>query len=82
MIGGLRSPTVASGNWQTISPSDSSQFVTSTRGVYVGGAGNLDVLSEGGQRVTFIGVLAGMYYPLCIKQVFTTTTATNLVGLF
>lgn len=51
--------------------------------LYVGGAGNLRVLTEGGDDVTFNGVLAGSYLPIQVYRVFATnTTATNIVAIW
>ncbi len=60
-----------------------------TKGIYVGGAGNLAVKDlgdfTGANRTTviFIGVLAGVVYPISTDQILATgTTATNLIALF
>lgn len=55
-----------------------------TRALYVGGAGNLAVtMGEDENNVTFVGVLAGMVYPLQVSKVLATgTTATNIVALY
>lgn len=55
-----------------------------TRALYVGGAGNLTVtMGEDENNVTFVGVLAGMVYPLQVSKVLATgTTATNIVALY
>ncbi len=48
--------------------------------IYVGGAGNLKVLTEGDDEVTFAGVIKGTILPVQVKKVFATgTTATNLL---
>lgn len=66
-----------------ITPSDSTDFDHTTRGIYVGGSGNLVVVDQGGTTCTFTGVLAGVVYPIRAKRVnSTSTTATNLVGLY
>jgi len=65
-----------------ITPSDSLALPRATRGLYVGGAGDLRVQMISGEVVTFTGVLAGAYYPLRVAQVMATgTTATALIGL-
>ncbi len=54
---------------------------TIARGIYVGGAGNLDVTFIGGSRVIFKNRPAGSYLLGFIKQVNTAgTTATDLIG--
>lgn len=54
-----------------------------TRGLFIGGAGNLSlVFADGGNAVTITGVLAGQIYPFQVKQVMDATTATNIVALY
>ena len=49
--------------------------------IYIGGGGNLVVVTEGGTTVTFTGVLIGTIIPIRVVKVkATSTTATNLVG--
>jgi hypothetical protein len=51
--------------------------------LYIGGAGNLRVLTAGEDDVTFTGVLAGSFLPVQVKRVFASgTTATNIVALW
>ena len=64
-----------------VTPSDSTQIYASA--LYVGGAGNVSVVTEGDDTVTFTGVQAGSMLVLRIKQVrATSTTATNIVRLW
>ena len=64
-----------------VTPSDSTQIYASA--LYVGGAGNVSVVTEGDDTVTFTGVQAGSMLVLRIKQVrSTSTTATNIVRLW
>lgn len=54
-----------------------------TQALYIGGAGNLRVLTANGEDVTFNGVLAGTIYPLAVTRIWATnTTATNIVRLY
>jgi len=71
-------------NGFVISPSDTADLDRPTRGIYVGGAGNLTVtFVESGEAVLITGVLAGTVYPFRVKRVYSTgTTATLLVGLY
>jgi hypothetical protein len=49
--------------------------------IYIGGSGNLKVVTSGGDIVTYSNVLAGSFLPINIKQVYTTgTTATNILA--
>jgi len=54
-----------------------------TRGLYVGGAGDLVImLADDEEAVTFTGVAAGVLYPLRVKRVMEASTATDLVGVY
>lgn len=67
---------------QAITPSDSVDLPVATRAVYIGGAGNLRVETQGGDIVTFSGLPGGFILPVRVARVFATgTTATNLIGL-
>jgi hypothetical protein len=62
-----------------VTPSDAgnNQF----KYLWVGGAGNLAVVTEGGDSVTFTGVTSNQWIWLRVNQVKATgTTATNIVG--
>ena len=53
------------------------------RSLYIGVAGNVAVVTSGGDDVTFVGVLAGSILPVRCRQVKSTgTTATNIIGLY
>lgn len=67
-----------------ITPDDNTDLAKLTRGVYVGGTGNLSVILENDtSAVSFVGVPVGSILPIRVKRVRSTgTTATNLVGLF
>ena len=64
-----------------ITPSDVTVLQDDLRALYVGGAGNVTVLTSGGQTVTFNGVPAGYILPISVKQVRASTTATNILAL-
>ena len=66
-----------------ITGNDSTDLTIFPRAIYVGGAGNVKVITLGGDTVTFSGVLAGTVLPVRVKRVFSTdTTATNLIGIY
>jgi hypothetical protein len=51
--------------------------------LYVGGAGNVKVETDGGDIVTFTGLNAGQFVPVNVVKVYATdTTATNIVALW
>lgn len=71
-----------SGSFSAITPSDSVDLPSVTRGVYVGGDGNVVAVSEAGVAVTFANVSAGAILPIRARRINATgTTATGLVAL-
>jgi hypothetical protein len=51
--------------------------------LYIGDAGNIRVLTEGGDDVIFTGVLAGSFLPVNVVRVFATdTTVLNILALW
>lgn len=72
----------SAGSAAAIVPNDAVDLANVTRGIYVGGAGNLKVDMVDG-TVTFIGIPAGAVLPVRVKRIYVTgTTATNLVALW
>lgn len=69
-----------------VTPDDSTDLslVTDSIGptLYVGGTGNVSVVTFGNDTVTFTGVPAGAFLPLQVKRVRSTgTTATTILEL-
>lgn len=63
-----------------ITPSDTASVPA--KALYIGGAGNVSVMTESGSIVTFTGVGAGAILPVRVGRVRATgTTATNIIGL-
>lgn len=81
MTEGLTSP---GDNLLAITPSDSTDLTQVSRGIYVGGAGNLVVTpAAGGSNVTFFAVPAGTVLPIRVSRVLSTsTTATSLINIY
>ena len=53
------------------------------KAIYVGGAGNISLVTNDGATVTFTAVPVGTILPVAAQRVRATgTTATNLIGLF
>lgn len=62
--------------------SDATVYNPPLRGLYVGGLGDVAVVTQDGSAVTFTAVPAGTYFPIGLLKVMSTgTTATNIVGL-
>jgi hypothetical protein len=65
-----------------VTPSDSTDLTWITRGLYIGGAGNVAVNMADGTTVTFYGCLAGTVLNFCVSRVLATgTTATHIAAL-
>ena len=76
---GLDSP---GSNAAVVTPNDRTDLTTSTRGLYVGGTGNIKVDMVGGETVTFSAVPVGVL-AIRVKRVHSTsTTATNILALW
>lgn len=77
---GLESPA---SNYFAITPSDSVNFNDVTRGIYSGDGGNIVCVDKNDNAVTFVSVPAGVVLPIRAKRInATSTTATNMVGLY
>lgn len=74
--------TVSASRAAAVTLSDSAA-VECTRGVYVGGAGDLKVTFVEGGEVTFVGVVAGTLLPIQVVVIWSTgSTATSVVALY
>jgi len=61
----------------------SDNTLAKTSVIYVGGAGNVNVLTAQNDTVTFYGLNAGTIIPVQVVKVFSSgTTATNLVAIY
>ncbi len=66
-----------------VTPSDSVPLAFVTLYLFVGGAGNVTVITAAGNTLTITGVTAGTLIPLRVSQVKATgTTATSIVALY
>ena len=66
-----------------VTPSDSVNLIGEVKSLYIGGAGNVRVLTSNGETVTFSNMQAGSYLLVQVRRVFATnTTATNIVALY
>ena len=65
-----------------VTPSDTADQ-GNVRGLYVGGAGNVSIVTAAGNTCVFTGVTAGSILPVrCTKVRSTGTTATTIVALY
>jgi hypothetical protein len=66
-----------------ITPNDSTNLTTVTRGIYVGVSGDVKVDMADNSTVIFVGLSSGGIHPIAVKKVYATgTTATNIVGVY
>ena len=66
-----------------ITPDDNADLARITRGIYIGGAGDLAVIMFDGGEVTFTALVVGVVHPLQIRRVkATSTTATLIIALY
>lgn len=81
----LISTNVPATGMVAVSPSDSTDLSRPTRGLFIGGAGNVSVVPayDSETAVVFNGLAAGALLPIVVKRVNATdTTATNIVALY
>ncbi len=67
-----------------ITPNDGADLTHETRAIYVGGAGDVNLVTAGGETVLFKALSAGTVLPIRATRVLATSTtaAMNLVGLY
>lgn len=65
-----------------VTPSDTADL-DAVAAIYVGGDGDVAVITEGGNTVTFAGMSAGDILPVAVARVMDTNTdATNLIAIW
>lgn len=83
--GGAIEPTA---RFVAVTPNDSADLTligdyTHTTGLYIGGAGDLEVRNEAGNDIVIQNIPAGSLLPISTNRVLAgSTTATNIVALF
>jgi hypothetical protein len=66
-----------------VTPSNSVNLTGAPRALFVGGAGNISLVTAAGNTVVFTGVAAGSILPVRVQRVnLTDTTATNIVAIY
>lgn len=74
--------TAPATNAFAITPADATDLAEVTRSIFVGGSGNVSVVMQSGQQVTFQGLVSGAFLPIRARRIRATgTTATAIVGL-
>lgn len=67
----------------SVTPSDSVNFTSDARALYIGGAGNVSVVTIEGDVLVFGNVPAGTVLPVAARRVNSTnTSATSILGLY
>jgi hypothetical protein len=65
-----------------VTPDDDTDLPIRATGLYVGGEGNVSVVSWDNEVVTFTGLAAGAVLPIPVRRVRSTgTTATGIIAL-
>jgi hypothetical protein len=67
-----------------VTPSDTEDLAASpTKGIYIGGSGNLKVAMADSTVETFTALASGIIHPISVKRVYATgTTATNILAVY
>lgn len=77
---GLDSPAE---NGFSITPNDGADVAFITRKIYVGGAGNIALITKKGDTIIYVAVPVGTTLDVRASRVLSTgTSATNLLGLY
>lgn len=64
-----------------ITPHDTTELAYITRAIYVGGDGDIVLVTASGVELTFTNLIAGTILPVRAKIVKAATSASNLVAL-
>ena len=68
---------------EAVTPSDNANLDTMARALYIGGNGNIKLVTSKGNTLEFIGVQQGSILPIQTIKVFSTsTTAANLIAIY
>lgn len=66
-----------------VTASDTVDLTAVSRALWIGGAGNINVITQGGETVLISGIQAGTLIPIRVSRVLSTnTTATLIVNLY
>jgi hypothetical protein len=65
-----------------VTPNNDADLPLRARSLYIGGAGNIALVTVGGSSITFNNIPAGFILPVRVARVLATgTTATQIVSL-
>lgn len=79
----MSSRIIPAEKYDAITPHDTNNLATPTRGLYVGVSGDVKVISIDGNDVTFAGLMAGTIHAISCTRVYATgTAATGIVGIY
>lgn len=69
---------------KAVTPSDTIDLPDGpSRALYIGGSGNVSIITGGGSVATFVGLTAGQMLPIEVVRVRATgTTATSLLAIY
>ncbi len=77
---GLSSPYT---NGFAVVPHDTNALTNDTRAIYVGGSGDITLVTTGGDTIVLIGLVVGNIYPIRANIIKSGgTDATNIVALY
>jgi hypothetical protein len=65
--------------WDAVAVANNVTFAYTARALYVGGLGDVEVITAAGNTVKFTSVPAGTVLPIRCTKLTTNTTATNVV---
>ena len=78
--GGAFTPSTTNGlGTRFVNPSNTAAYITVV--IYVGSAGNVQVITPSGDTVTFQGLLAGTVIPVQVVQIVTGGTTASTAAL-
>lgn len=76
-------PVASARRFAAVTKSDTVNFSSQARALYIGGAGDVAAVGLDDVAVTFVGLPAGSILPVQCKRVnSTSTSATSIVALF
>lgn len=81
---GIVTQVVSFAPWDgfSITPNDTTNLTKTARMLYVGGAGDISLVTPAGTTLVFKSVAVGFFYVPVAKVNATGTTATNLIGMY